>query len=159
MISGETPEESGSRTVRDDGFRSDELTPARIPDALINPSMDSYKSDPPSFLPVPTSISGSFALRDPVEEVEEQMHADRMPVGVIMPILSAIGLAVAIKWRNAQGAMGGLTTALIMAILFALPVGLYSYVYGSHTETFVFFNLAHFLICWGAAGALLGAWK
>jgi hypothetical protein len=90
---------------------------------------------------------------------EEQMHADRMPVGVIMPILSAIGLAVAIKWRNAQGAMGGLTTALIMAILFALPVGLYSYVYGSHTETFVFFNLAHFLICWGAAGALLGAWK
>lgn len=46
----------------------------------------------------------------------DQMHADRMPVGVIMPILSAIGLAVAIKWRNAQGAMGGLTTALIVAI-------------------------------------------
>ena len=89
----------------------------------------------------------------------DQMHADRMPVGVIMPILSAIGLAVAIKWRNAQGAMGGLTTALIMAILFALPVALYGYVYGSHTETFVFFNLAHFLICWGAAGAFLGAWK
>ena len=89
----------------------------------------------------------------------DQMHADRMPVGVIMPILSAMGLAVAIKWRNAQGSMGGLTTALIVAILFALPVALYGYVYGSHTETFVFFNLAHFLICWGAAGALLGAWK
>jgi hypothetical protein len=89
----------------------------------------------------------------------DQMHAERMPVGAIMPILSAIGLAVAIKWRNAQGAIGGLTTALIMAILFAQPVALYGYVYGSHTETFVFFNLAHFLICWGAAGTLLGACK
>jgi len=89
----------------------------------------------------------------------DQMHADRMPVGVIMPILTAIGLALVIKWRNAAGWMGGATTALIMAVLFALPVALYGYVYGSHTETFIFVNLAHFLVCWGAAGAILGVWK
>jgi hypothetical protein len=91
--------------------------------------------------------------------MDEQMHADRMPVGVIMPILTAIGLALVIKWRNAAGWMGGATTALIMAVLFALPVALYGYVYGSHTETFIGVNLAHFLVCWGAAGAILGAWK
>jgi hypothetical protein len=89
----------------------------------------------------------------------DQMHADRMPVGVLMPILSAIGLSLVIKWRNAAGLMGGMVTALIMAIVFALPATLYGYVYGSHTETFVFVNLMHFLVCWGVAGAILGAWK
>jgi hypothetical protein len=55
--------------------------------------------------------------------------------------------------------MGGATTALIAAIVFALPVSLYGYVYGSHTEQFIFVNLAHYLVCWAAAGAILGAWK
>jgi hypothetical protein len=90
---------------------------------------------------------------------DEQMHAERMPVGMVMPILSAIGLSAVIKWRNAPGWMGGMITSFIMAILFALPVSLYSYVYGSHTEQFIFVNLGHYLACWGAAGAVLGAWK
>jgi hypothetical protein len=107
-----------------------------------------------------------FALLIPGEQYAamvglntEQMHAERMLVGVIMPILTAIGLALVIKWRNAPGWMGGATTALIAAIVFALPVSLYGYVYGSHTEQFIFVNLAHYLVCWAAAGAILGAWK
>lgn len=89
----------------------------------------------------------------------DQMHPERMPVGALMPIMSAIGLGVVIKWRNALGMAAGAITALIMVILFALPVSLYSYVYGAHTETFVFVNTVHFLVCWGVAGAILGAWK
>jgi hypothetical protein len=89
----------------------------------------------------------------------EQMHDERMPVGILMPILTAIGLALVIKWRNAPGWMGGMMTALMMVFVFALPVGLYGYVYGSHTEQFIFVNLAHYAVCWGAAGAILGAWK
>lgn len=83
----------------------------------------------------------------------------RMPFGIIPPVLAAIGLSLVIKWRNATGWMGGLTTALIMAVVFAFGTSLYGYVYGSHTEAFLPVNLAHFLVCYSAAGAILGVWK
>lgn len=83
----------------------------------------------------------------------------RMPVGIVMPIMAAIGLSLAIKWRNAPGWMGGVVTGLLMAVFFAFPTALYGYVYGTHTEQFVAVNTAHFLVCYAAAGAILGAWK
>lgn len=83
----------------------------------------------------------------------------RMPFGIIMPLLTAIGLSLTIKWRNAPGLMGGVTTALLMAVLFGFSTSLYGYVYGAHTASYLPVNLAHFLVCWGAAGAILGAWK
>jgi hypothetical protein len=83
----------------------------------------------------------------------------RMPFGIVPPVLAAIGLSLAIKWRNAPGMMGGVMTALIMAFVFAFGASLYSYVYGPHSEAYLPVNLAHFLVAWGAAGAVLGAWK
>lgn len=83
----------------------------------------------------------------------------RMPFGIIPPLLAAIGLSMVIKWRNAAGWMGGATTGLMMAVLFAFGTSLYGYVYGPHTEGYLPVNLAHFLVCYGAAGAILGAWK
>lgn len=83
----------------------------------------------------------------------------RMPYGVIPPILTAIGLSLAIKWHNAPGWMGGARTALLMAVFFGFSTSLYGYIYGTHTEAYLPVNLGHFLVCWGAAGAVLGAWK
>lgn len=83
----------------------------------------------------------------------------RMPFGIIPPVLAAIGLSMTIKWRNVAGWMGGATTALIMAVVFAFGTSLYGYVYGPHQGAYLPVNLAHFLVCWGAAGAILGAWK
>lgn len=91
--------------------------------------------------------------------MDGQGDAGRMPVGAVMPILTAIGLSLAIKWRNAAGWMAGAVTALLMAIFLAFPTSLYGYVYGTHTEQFVAINLAHFLVCYAAAGAILAAWK
>lgn len=88
-----------------------------------------------------------------------QGDAGRMPVGIVMPILTAIGLSLVIKWRNAAGWMAGVVTALLMAVLLAFSTSLYGYVYGTHTEQFLAVNLAHFLACYAAAGAILGAWK
>lgn len=90
---------------------------------------------------------------------ESQGDEARMPVGIVMPVLAAIGLSLVIKWRNAPGWMGGATTALIMAVLFGYSTSLYEYVYGDHTAAYLPVNLGHFLVCWGAAGAILGAWK
>lgn len=83
----------------------------------------------------------------------------RMPFGILPPLLAAIGLSVCVKWRNAAGMMGGLTTGLLLAVLFGFGTSLYGYVYGPHSEAYLPVNLAHFLVCWGAAGAVLGAWK
>ncbi len=91
----------------------------------------------------------------------EQSEAgmSRMPFGIVMPLLAAIGLSSVIKWRGVPGWMGGVTTALAMAALFGFSTSLYSYVYGAHAEAYLPINLGHFLVSWGAAGALLGAWK
>jgi hypothetical protein len=89
----------------------------------------------------------------------EQLHPDRMLYGVAPPLLAAVGLSLAVKWRNAPGWMGGLTTGVLMAIFFAFAVALYGFVYGSHASTSLAVDLAHFVIAYGAAGAVLGAWK
>jgi hypothetical protein len=89
----------------------------------------------------------------------DQAHPERMPVGALMPVFAAIGLSLSIKWRNAPGWRGGLTTGLLMAVFFAFSASLYGYVYGSHTLQFQWINLAHFLVCYATAGAILGAWK
>lgn len=91
------------------------------------------------------------------EQVESGMA--RMPFGIVPPLLAAIGLSLVIKWRNAAGMMGGVMTALMMAVLLGFGTSLYGYVYGPHVEAYLPVNLAHFLVTWGAAGAVLGAWK
>lgn len=89
----------------------------------------------------------------------DQLHSERMPFGAVMPILTAIGLSMVIKWRGATNWTVGAVTALWMAVLFGFGGSLYSWVYGSHETSYLAVNLAHFLVCWGAAGAILGAWK
>jgi hypothetical protein len=83
----------------------------------------------------------------------------RMAIGVAPPILAAVGLSLAVKWRNKAGWMAGLMTGVYMAICFAYGGSLYSYVYGPNNMEFVAINLGHFLVCYGVGGAILGAWK
>lgn len=85
--------------------------------------------------------------------------ASRMALGALPPLLAAIGLSLTVKWRGAPGWMGGLVTGVLMAIFFAFASSLYSYVYGPNSMQFVLVNLGHYLVCYGIAGAILGAWK
>jgi hypothetical protein len=83
----------------------------------------------------------------------------RMPFGAIPPILAAIGLSCVIKWRNAPGMMGGLMTGVLMAIFFGIGISFYSFVYGPNSPHFLLVDAGHFIVCYGVAGAILGAWK
>jgi hypothetical protein len=83
----------------------------------------------------------------------------RMPFGIVPPLLAAIGLSCAVKWRNKAGWMAGVMTGVIMAVCFGVGVSLYSYVYGPNEASFIGIHLAHFVVGYGAAGAILGAWK
>ena len=88
-----------------------------------------------------------------------QAGMSRMPLGVIPPILAAIGLSLAVKWRNKPGWMSGFVTGVMMAIFFGVAVTLYGYIYGPNNAAFVAVNVGHFVVCYGVAGAILGAWK
>ncbi|MET0183263.1 MAG: DUF1761 family protein [Caulobacterales bacterium] len=91
----------------------------------------------------------------------EQMASGmyKMPFGVVMPILTAIGLSLVIKWRGSKGAAAGVITALIIAILFGFGSRMYGYVYGPHTETYLAIDLARYLVTYALGGAIIGAWK
>jgi hypothetical protein len=91
----------------------------------------------------------------------ERMQAGmaRMPFGVIPPLLAAIGLSLAVKWRNKAGWMAGATTGALMAVFFAYAVSFYGYVYGPNNLAFMGVSLGHFVACYAVAGAILGAWK
>ncbi len=92
---------------------------------------------------------------------EEQMENDngRMPFMVVMPFLQAIGLSLAIKWRNPPGWMGGLVTGVLMAIFFSIAARMYGWVYSFEVSELFGLDSLHFLLTHATAGAILGAWK
>ena len=109
-----------------------------------------------------------FALLIPGPQYEHmtgisdaQMTAgmSRMPFGAIMPILAAIGISLVVKWRNAPGLMAGVQTGALLGLVFGFSISMYQYVYGPATEMWLLVSALHFVIAYGVAGAILGAWK
>jgi hypothetical protein len=92
---------------------------------------------------------------------EEQMQQDngRMPFMVVMPFLQAIGLSLAVKWRNAPGWMGGLMTGVLLAIFLTIAGRMYGWVYSFEPTELFGLDSLHFLLTHAVAGAILGAWK
>lgn len=94
-----------------------------------------------------------------ITSAQQEAGMARMPFGIVPPLLQCIGLSLVIKWRGAPGPFANAYTGLLLGVLFAFAASLYAYVYGPHTEGYIAVNLAHFAVCYGAAGAILGAWK
>ncbi|MGE3143503.1 MAG: hypothetical protein AB7L65_09295 [Hyphomonadaceae bacterium] len=89
----------------------------------------------------------------------QQGDMSRLPFGVLMPILAAVGLSLVIKWRAAIGPAAGAGVAVLMAVLFGFGSRLYGYVYGPDTEVYLAVDFARYIVTYGVAGAILGAWK
>jgi len=92
-------------------------------------------------------------------EAEANTDNGRMPLMVVMPFLQAIGLSLAIKWRNALGLMGGLTTGVLMAVFLSIAARMYGWVYSFEPTELFGLDSMHFLLTHAVAGAILGAWK
>jgi len=92
---------------------------------------------------------------------EAQMEEDngRMPFMAVMPFLQAIGLSLAVKWRNASGWMGGLVTGVLLAIFLTVAGRMYGWVYSFEPTELFGLDSLHFLLTHAVAGAILGAWK
>ncbi len=83
----------------------------------------------------------------------------KMPLGVIMPILIAIGLSLVIKWRNQPGWMAGAMAGFLVALFFLFAERLYGFVYSAEDGQLLMIDSAHAFVTAIVAGAILGAWK
>jgi hypothetical protein len=94
-----------------------------------------------------------------ISEADMDKDNGRMPFMVVMPFLQAIGLSLAVKWRNASGLVGGLTTGVLMAIFFSIAARMYGWVYSFEVSELFGLDSVHFLLTHAVAGAILGMWK
>jgi len=83
----------------------------------------------------------------------------KMPLGVVMPILLAIGLSLVIKWRNRPGWMAGAVAGVLVALFFLFTERLYGFVYSAEDGQLLLLDTAHAFATAIVAGAILGAWK
>ena len=92
-------------------------------------------------------------------EAEKATAMSRMAFSPIMPILTAVFLAVLFKWGAVADAMKGAQWALVVALASAVPTMLYGWVYGGLSTDMTMLDSAHLLLGHVAAGAILGGWK
>ncbi len=93
-------------------------------------------------------------------KAELETGMGKMPVGFIIPFLLAIGLSLAIKWRNASGWLAGARTGFLVALFFLLTQLLYGYTYApAGGETLLGIDAMHAFLTASVGGAILGAWK
>lgn len=92
-------------------------------------------------------------------EAETALATSRMAFGFVMPILTAVFLAVLFKWGQVESASTGAKWATVVALASAVPTMLYGWVYGGLPTETTLIDCGHLLLCHIAAGAILGGWK
>jgi hypothetical protein len=92
-------------------------------------------------------------------EAEQATATARMMYSPIMPIMTAVFLAVLFKWGQVTDLVAGVKWALVVALASAVPTLLYEWVYGAANSNLTMIDCAHLLLGHIAAGAILGGWK
>lgn len=92
-------------------------------------------------------------------EESKAVAMSRMPFSVIMPILTAVFMAVLFKWGQVADAVAGIKWAVVVGLASAVPTMLYGWVYGGLNTDMTMIDCAHLLLGHIAAGAILGGWK
>jgi hypothetical protein len=83
----------------------------------------------------------------------------RMMYSPLMPILTAVFMAILFNWGNVSDAKTGAKWAVVIALASAIPTMLYGWVYGGLNSDMTLIDVSHLLLGHIAAGAILGGWK
>jgi hypothetical protein len=90
----------------------------------------------------------------------ERATADaRMMYSPLMPILTAVFMAVLFKWGQVADAIAGIKWAVVIGLASAVPTMLYGWVYGGLNTSMTMIDVSHLLLGHIAAGGILGGWK
>ena len=101
----------------------------------------------------------SWMAMSGMTEAEKAVAMSRMPFSVVMPIMTAVFMAVLFKWAQVADAASGAKWAIVVALASAVPTMLYGWVYGGLSTNMTMIDCAHLLLGHVAAGAILGGWK
>ena len=92
-------------------------------------------------------------------DAEKATAMSRLMYSPLMPIMTAVFLAVLFKWGTVGDAMTGIKWAVVVGLASAVPTMLYGWVYGGLATNMTMIDCAHLLLGHIAAGAILGGWK
>ena len=106
-------------------------------------------------IPAETWMAWSGVSAEDIEAV----GSSRMPFSVVMPLMTAIFMAVIFKWAQVAGASDGAKWGAVVALASAVPALMYGWVYGIGPAEMTLVDAGHLLLGHVAAGAVLGAWK
>jgi len=106
-------------------------------------------------IPAETWMAWSGVSAEDIEAV----GSSRMPFSVVMPLMTAIFMAVIFKWAQVAGASNGAKWGAVVALASAVPALMYGWVYGIGPAEMTLVDSGHLLLGHVAAGAVLGAWK
>ena len=94
-----------------------------------------------------------------ITEAEKTIAMSRMPFSVVMPIMTAVFMAVLFKWGQVADAAAGAKWAILVALASAVPTMLYGWVYDAMDTNLAMIDVAHLMLGHIVAGAILGGWK
>ena len=94
-----------------------------------------------------------------ISEADKATAMSRMPFSVVMPIMTAVFMAVLFKWASVADAMAGIKWAVVIGLASAVPTMLYGWVDGGLPTNMTMIDVSHLLLGHIAAGAILGGWK
>lgn len=100
-----------------------------------------------------------FMAMSGISEGEKATAMSRMAFSPLMPVLTAVFLAVLFKWGQVASASKGAQWAMVVALASAIPTILYGWVYGGMSTDMTLVDSGHLLLGHIAAGAILGGWK
>lgn len=87
-----------------------------------------------------------------------QPHMWKMTVSWVMPVLTAIGLALILKMARVDNLAAGLVVTLQVFLFIVLPVRLYSFVYSPERPGLLVMDAIHLLLGTMVAGGVISAW-
>ncbi len=88
-----------------------------------------------------------------------QPHMWKMAVSPVMPILTAIGLAILFKLARVDNLAMGVLLAVQVWFFIVLSTRLYSFVYSPEKAGLLIMDAVHLLLGYIAAGAIIGGWR
>jgi hypothetical protein len=92
-------------------------------------------------------------------ESEQATAMARLTFSPLMPIMTAVFMAILFKLGSVDSVEKGIKWAVVLAFASAIPTILYAWVYGGMDTNMTLIDGAHLLLGHIAAGAILGGWK
>src|SRR4029453_11744782 len=99
-----------------------------------------------------------MAIMD-MSDAQKATAMSRMIYSPLMPILTAVFMAVLFKWGAVADAVAGIKWAVVIGLASAVPAMLYGWVYGGLDTNMTMIDVSHLLLGHIAAGGILGGWK